>query len=789
LALISAATLAYEILLMRLFSIIQWHHFAYMIISLALLGYGASGTVLTLCGDWIHKHFEPFFLCNAALFSLSSMGCYLLAQAVEFNPLELLWEGYQWLRLVAIYSLLLLPFVFAANCVCVSLSRFKGNLNAIYAVDLVGAGLGAMGVIGLLYVVFPLTGLGLVSSCALLATALAWLSLRFRPRWPAVFFAGGALLQPILLSHSSIAIAPVEYKGLSQMLQVLGMRVLTERSSPLGLLTAVHSPDLPLRHVPGMSLNAVFEPPEQIGIFTDGDTMSVVTRYDGKRGKLAYLDQVPSALPYHLLDRPKVLILGAGGGADVLQALYHNAAHIDAVEIDPQMVDLVRREYAEFAGRLYDHPRVSMHLGEARGFVAANDRRFDLIQIGLLDAFSTASAGLYALNESYIYTVEAVQDYLDHLAPGGFLAITRWVRVPPRDSLKLFATFVEAMRREGVADPEQRIVWIRGWQTSTLLVKNGGFSSKEIDLIREFCRSRWFDTVYFPGIRAHHANRFNMLERPFFFEAASALLDKGDKRFIEQYKFNIAPATDDRPYFFQFFKWSVFPELMALRSTGGMSLLDLGYLVLPLSLGRLQERVNSRPTVKPWRVLVYFFAIGTAFMFIEIAFIQKFILYLVHPLYAVAVVLTGFLVFAGIGSGLANAFERFHRKRSIWPVVAAICLVSILYLLVLPFVFRYSMAAVDWIRIGISILCIAPLAFFMGMPFPLGLSRLAGSSEPLIPWAWGINGCASVVSAVMATLIAIHFGMTAVILIALFGYILAAWSAPVARRLERGVPG
>ena len=202
------------------------------------------------------------------------------------------------------------------------------------------------------------------------------------------------------------------------MLEVMGTRVLAEASSPLGFVSVVDSPRVPFRHAPGLSLSAPREPPPQLALFTDGEGMSVLNRFDGRREPLEYLAYVTSALPYQLLDRPRVLVLGAGAGVDVLQALYHGAALVDAVELNPQVVALVQERFGEFTGRPYGARGVHLHLAEARQFAEAADARFDLIQLGLIDAFGASSAGLYALSESYIYTVEALQTYARRLAPG-----------------------------------------------------------------------------------------------------------------------------------------------------------------------------------------------------------------------------------------------------------------------------------------------------------------------------------------------------------------------------------
>lgn len=784
-ALLSATALAYEVLLTRLFAIIQWHHFAYMIISLALLGYGASGAFLTLLAARLQIHFARFFIINAALFALAAVGVFLIAQRLPFNPLEIGWDWRQLGYLLLLYLLLAIPFFCVANCLGLTLLCFGDQIHRIYAADLGGAGAGALGVILLLYLAAPTAALLTLGALGLLAASLAMLELR-QPRQGLIGMA--ALLAALMLLPSPwTALRLSDYKGLSQALRALGATVIVERSSPLGWLTVVRNSQIPFRYAPGLSLTVTAPLPEQLGLFIDGDSVGAITRFSGQREEVAWLDGLTSAAPYHLLRRPRVLILGAGGGADVLQALYFGAEAVDAIELNPQVVGLLRNEFKDFSGGLYDRPDVRVHIAEARGFVAGGAERYDLIQVALLDAFGVTAAGLYALSESYLYTVEALTQYLTHLQPGGLLAITRWLQTPPRDSLKLFATAVAALERLGVPDPGQRLALIRGWKTATLLVKNGPFTSAESAAIAAFCRERSFDPAWRPGIQPEEINHFNVLTEPTLYEGAAALLGPERDDFFERYKFDVRPATDDRPYFFRFFKWRTLPELLSLRARSGLGQLEWGYLIvaatlaqallaaaalilLPLWLGR--RRLLAEARGQRGRVLAYFAAIGFGFMFLEMAFIQKFILFLSHPLYAVAVVLCAFLVFAGVGSRVSRRWDR-RRSAVVWAVGGIIGL-TLVYLWLLPPFFQWALAWPDPVKILCSVGLIAPLAFCMGMPFPLGLTQLSATAPGLVPWAWAINGCASVVSAVLATLLAVHIGFSGVAALAMGLYSLAA---------------
>jgi hypothetical protein len=347
-------------------------------------------------------------------------------------------------------------------------------------------------------------------------------------------------------------------------------------------------------------------------------------------------------------------------------------------------------------------------------------------------------------------------------------------------------------------------VLLRGINTVTLLVKNGAASDGEIARARAFAVERSFDLCYYPGMSAAEANRFNVLDAPHFFAGARALIGAERDAFVARYKFDIRPATDERPYFFDFLKWKSLPELLAIRRVGGAGLLELGSVILVATLVQVAAlslalivaplMAGGRATAgarRLWRVAAYFLALGLAFLFVEIAFIQKFILFLSHPLYAVAVVLTAFLLFAGVGSGLSAGFaERIDAWRTRRPgrapglsaiglSVVGIVALSLLYVAILPGLFDRLLHLGDAAKILVSLLLIAPLAFFMGMPFPLGLARVWSDAPDLVPWAWGVNGCASVLSAILATLIAMTAGFSAVVLAAA---VLYAGAAAVFRR-------
>ena len=817
-ALLAGSIIAYEITLVRLFSIAQWHHFAYMIISLALLGFGASGTVISLMQRWLMQRFHTAYTISGLIYSIGVVGCFGLSQYVPFNPMMLVWQPSQTVFLFALYLILTIPFFFGAACIGMVLLQFTESVNRLYFFDLFGSGVGALGIICMMYLLPPAQNLTVISAAGFCSVLSANWGKGQGTHWRRIVVIvplAGAFIGYLLFKPISIQISP--YKGLSSTLNFPDAEILSQRHSPLGVLHVVRSTSI--HAVPGLSLGTQQSIPSQLGLFTNADGMTAITNFSGDLSKLAYLDDTTSALAYHLIERPRVLVLGAGGGGDVLNALYHNAVSVDAVELNPQVVDLVAGAHRGFAGDIYragsSYP-VQVHIAEARGFVKSTVERYDLIQIALLDSVSASAAGTHALSESYLYTVEAISDLYRRLKPNGMVSITRWLKTPPRDMIRLLAIATEALERIDRQLPAQQLALIRGWRTGTLLIKNGRFHSQELQALQRFCQERSFDTAYYPQMPELKANRYNQLAEPIYFRAAQAILSDKRTQFYQQYPFDIRPVTDNRPYFFQFLRLGSLVQMMRTIGRNAIPFVEWGYLLLiatliqaslaglililvPLFFLRRQlkdVRQGGSPHLQNpsrtcgeshrtryWRVLIYFLSLGVGFMFIEMAFIQKFLLLLADPTYAIAVVLCAFLTFAGLGSlfsrklgaSVEEGSKLFRGRNPIPLIIGVLSLIAFLYLWLLAPIFDRFLASSDHLKIVISICLIAPLAFFMGMPFPLGIDLLQRHHPRLIAWAWGINGYASVVSAILATCLAIAFGFNTVILLAIGVYLAGAW--------------
>ena len=800
-ALLAAGILGYEILLARLLAIVHWHHFAYMIIAVALLGFGAAGSLVAVLQHRLLAHFRWAFGGAALGFGAGAPLAFALAQSLPFNALEIAWDRAQLGWLFALYLVLSVPFFSAALALALAFRAHAARAGALYRMDLIGAGLGALGMVFLLDVLPLADALRAVGALGAAAGGVVLLtgSARRLARGGALLAVCVGLALPAALPDHWLRPNPSPYKGLSLALTAPDAHIVAERHGPLGWLAAVESPRVPFRHAPGLSLMAPAGPPEQIGLFTDGGAPSAITRADAD---LRYLEAETAALPYHLVEQPRVLVLGAGGGAEVLRALRHGAGAVDAVELNPDVLDIVRGVLADAPAGQWEGESVRTHVADARSFAARATERWDLIQIALVDSFSAAAAGVHALDESLLYTVEAFETFLDRLAPGGVLAVTRWLKLPPRDSLRLLWTARRALEARGVADPASRLIMIRGWKTTTLVIGARPFGADAIAGLRRFAGDYAFDLIWHPGIAEGDANRHNRLAQPEFYRGAVAMLGPDPEGFAVRYKFALEPATDDRPFFFHTLKWSTLPELLALRAQGGLPLIEWGFVILVATLVQAsiaaivlillpllalrRPREQGAETPARWRVVLFFASLGLAFLFIEIAFMQRFAVFLGHPLYAIAVVLAGLLVFAGLGAGAIDRLVRLAGRRPPIVIVAAgIIAVGGAYIGLLPYVFEAAQGWPTAARLAVALALLGPIGFFLGMPFPLGLKALGARAPALVPWAWGINACASVVSASLATFIALHVGFTPVLGCALVLYALAAAFPPQAADAPR----
>ncbi len=807
LALLSAAGLAFEITLTRLFSVTQWYHFAFLAVSVALLGYGASGTALSLAPRWTEPPTGRRASTLSVLFAVAVVGAYLSLNHLPFDSYRIAWERVQLVYLILYYLALTGPFFCAGLVTGLLLAAHPDRANRLYAANLFGAALG-----GLLPVLtLPLVGEGtilIIAALGLLAALIFQYPIS-NIRNKLLLLAVCCLLLllawfPPALLH--LRLSP--YKALSQVLRFPDAQIVWQRWNAFSRVDRVTS--AAIRSAPGLSLSYPGELPAQDGLFVDGDDLSPVIRAPAD-----FTDFLPVALPYHLRRGGRVLLLEPRGGLDVQVALSQGAAAVVAVESNPLLV--------EAAGGVYHDPRVRVVFEEGRSFARRSDETFDIVHLALTDGYRPVTSGAYSLGERYDLTVEAFADYLARLRPGGLLVIPRWLQLPPSEELRAGAVAVEALRRTGVADPAAQLVVVRDWQVALLLVKNGVWTADELAEVRRFCRERSLDLVAMPGLAEAEANRYNVLEEPVYYRAFRQLLTDPATLYATA-TYDVRPPTDDRPFFFHFFRWGQTKAILQQLGKTWQPWGGSGYLVLVALLGvavftsallillpllfRKREqglkgprgigantleafslRAGGQPVEDPsrrdfnrrsvklapmgprGRVSLYFGLLGLGFLFVEIPLMQRFILFLGRPLYAVTTVLVALLLFSGLGSLAAS-------RRSVRRTLPLLVVVILLYPSGLGLLFQVLLGAPLPVRLLATILSLAPLGWLMGIPFPGGLAWLREQAPGLVPWAWAVNGCMSVLASILAAMIALSVGFSWVLVAAALTYACARLTLP-----------
>jgi len=804
--LLSLGVIALEVTITRIFSFSIWYHYAFFVIAIALLGLGASGVVASLLAPRLAGR-EPLAAAGGAL--LFAAGTWIalgLTRAVPLDPLAFGRDPGQAFILLGHVLVLTLPFVGGGFAVAVVLQSYAGAVGRLYWADLAGAALGA---ILPLLVLEPLGAPRLAALAAALGAGAA------------VAFAGSAAPGQDTLRSShrrGVLIAAVlAFAAVPMAATVLapplgpskGIRVwLDPETTPRARLafTRWH----PLARVDVVEDAAAVTwtvpargglPPPEHQIIYDGDAASPIVNMQRPVAEYDFLGSIPAALPHVVVQPDSVFVIGVGGGVDVLAALHAGARFVEGVEINPVTHDLMTGRYRKWSGDVYGDPRVRVVVGEGRSFVRASPRRYDLIQMSLIDTFAATAAGAYSLSESYLYTVEAFADYLDRLTPRGAVAVTRFLHEPPREVLRLCAVARAALVARGASEPARHFLVAASGVYATVIVGARPFTPEEALAFVRTAAADGAMLIYVPGAPVRNP-------------IAALIAGPDPDRFIAEYPLRIDPVSDDRPFFFQYGRLR---DATLFRTTttrddliapSGHSLLMTVFLVtgvvaavmilLPLVLGRRRgahaardgrEMVGAAASAAgrpaPGRAdvaaVLYFVGLGLAFILVELAAMQQFALVLGHPTYAVSVVLFSLLLAAGAGS-LASAGVVGPGERRLGTAVAVVVAVLLLesalagpvfaFLLGQPWLLR-ALAAVFWVAIP---------GFGMGMFLPAGVRVLAARRADLVGWAFGANGFASVVGSVLSVLLAMVVGFRATVALAAVIYVAAFLVLRRARR-------
>lgn len=778
--LFSFSALSYQIALTRVFSISLWYHFAFMVISIAMLGIGVSGTVLSLSQRLKTPSRHELTLARIGIYGLflgaSITVSYLLSNLLPFDPVRLSWDRVQLLYICLYYLLLSTPFFFFGLSVSTALSSASERAGFLYGADLLGAGAGSISFLYFMSITSPEVVILLVSSIALGGAFL--IGGRKTKVCSSIFIACNIFL---LLMPGLISPRMSPYKGLQLALRYPGAEHIKTYHSPFSQVDVFRSPAV--RFAPGLSLKYLEPLPEQLGISVDGGEVNAVTRADN-RESLGFLEFLPSALPYELGRRESVLILDPRGGLEVLLARHYGAQGIFKVESNPLVIKVIRDDLGDLSHGIYDD---NTWQGLGRSWLKAKDRKFDLIDIPLT---GTSPSGSFGIAEDYRFTVESFKEYLSHLTKNGMLSVHLYILPPPRIELRLLSTLVTAMEEMGIKEIEGKIIAIRSWGSIGIMAKVEPFTREEIDAVRKFSREKRFDLVLLPGIREDETNIYLKTASNEYAAAFMSILDPGRRAsFQRDYLFDITPVRDESPFFHYFLRLKNLRNIYEVMGGKWQYLIEEGYLlpvvfvqVLLLSIvfillpafskRRKNDNPSNPPSIPP---LLYFAFLGLGFMFVEISLIQRMILPLENPSYAVAAVLTSVLIGSGIGSLLSSRFSPLRSRFTLLALTLLIAAYSLLVPLFSDFIAPQPLLR----KVALGFAFLIPLGLPMGIPFPMGIRNLGEKTPELIPWAWAVNGCASVLAPLLTIMLAMAVGFQTVMWIGAAAYFLAFLTCPL----------
>ena len=891
----------FEIALTRVFAIMMWHHFTYMVISIGLLGFGASGSLLTATriGSGKQSPARGLVWCSL-LYGVSVMLAFCFATLVRIDSLAIWQQKENFLALFLIYLIIGVPFLLGGLGIGLALTRLVEHVNKLYFSDLVGSSVGA-GLSVLLMKSFGSSAAVMMAGTFGLLAAFCF-SLGAPRRYLALSVPGLVLGLVVTLAFTggapALGIAAADWRvPYAPGKEALVAESFLREVSNAGLLGG-QSPELTKIYsaTAEVEVGANIEGSPMIGgdqglvdqrlaesraVGQDGTAPTMLFKQASDLSRFPFLDDTQAATAYVVHKASgrtdqNVMVIGVGGGVDVMTALANGARKVTAVELNTAMIEMVKVRYDDYLGGLFRpgahalSDRISLVNSEGRAWLRSHDDTYDVIQMSGVDSYTALSTGAYTLSESYLYTTEAVQDFYHHLNENGIVTYSRFIEAAPtkpRETLRLANIACTALRELSVADPAAHIAVFQGRVWASTMVKKEPFTAVEIKALREFaCREGFTGLVFDPtraGAAEPEATHFASLrdrfvaamaaggfatdpvvhsEQVFALMQAAVRVAKGEvvtaavlptplqaaglapralevltslredivrqaqytlqaiadfrtvlrgsdderARFIADYDYDISPATDDRPFFFNYYRWSSLwggqrrvndPSLFAYHTdfpVGHMvlaaSLLQImllaGLLIL-LPLRKLAS--DGLETPGAWRYFGYFAALGLGFMLIEIALMQKLVIFLGHPTYALSVVLVSLLASAGTGSLLAGRIQFVERRHLRW-ILLAIAVVVVFDLVAIDVLLPLLLGEPLGLRVLVVVLLLIPTGLVLGMPFPSGMRIVEAQCPHLLPWGWAVNAFFSVFGSIFCIVLSMSIGFTNVLLVAIVVY-------------------
>jgi spermidine synthase len=762
---LAAATLSYQILLTRFFSVMLYYHFAFAAISLAMLGLTRGAMeVYGKPARYAPERVGVEFARHAPWFAITGVGAMIVFLCV---PL-LVPEQYLTLSLGLAAVAFVVPFTEGGICVTLLLTRLPYGGGWLYAADLAGAAFGCLGIIFILLMIDPVSATLWIGA---FAAGAGWLVVRDSQdargrRLSAVVATTLAIFAAV---HTGLDASGKNHLGVVWAKGKAQTGTLFERWNTYSRVRVnALGESVPfgwgLVHAPATKI-------EQDHLDIDADADTVITRFDGDLGKLSYLKDDVINAAYLVQPPADVAVIGVGGGRDILSALLFGAKHISGIEINPAIFEVLTDKFADFSGHLDRQPGVSLVNAEARSFINHSSDRYDLVQISLIDTWAATAAGGLTLTENRLYTVEAWQDFYRSLKPGGLLSVSRWYDAGGHrgEFYRLVAIAASALQRAGVSADElsRHVVALNVGQIVTVITRPDAFTDVEWQAARERLQARGFKIMLGPDVG--------------FDTVTSTLLSgKADAAYFASLPENITPSTDDNPFFFYTARFGDLVTMPSATLSKNNAAISMTLLLILVALGaclyyvvapfvRLAKRMPLSTLAPP---VTYFCAIGVGFMLIEISQMQRLMVFLGHPVYGLSVVLFTILLFGGAGAATVGA----QAPRPGTVIARAVALLATLTLagLLTPLLTLWARSEATDIRILLSVLLLAPPAFCMGMMFPLGLSIWRRHSE-LLPFFWCANGITSMLASVLGMALSIEFGIAATYAVGACFYVVCAF--------------
>jgi len=820
---ISAAGIAFELYVMRIFSVGSWSNFGSLVISTALLGIGLAGIILTFVEESIQKRPEMYLSILSIALPVFMTASVILAQMVPFNPIFLASDTRQLWFIGAYYIIYGFPFFIIAAYVGISFIALRDRIQGVYFWNMIGSGLGGLFIVLFMFFLPPQYLLLPILALTILAAMLT--CCRFSGKWlfplPYAIFLALSTVFSIIFTFFWGNIRISDYKDISYVRRYADSSLVHHSYGPAGEFHVYASKYF--HFAPGLSDNAVLKIenlPSQLywGLFIDGSGPIGIMGNLLEEEKI-YMDFLPMTAPYTMITDPNVLLVNLSGGINAQVALYNGAHSIDIVEPSPEIIRLFKNDptVLPFTGRLLETDKINVIRGEGRSHCANNEGSYDLIEISLVDSVGLTDSGGYTVHEDFKYTVEAFKEYFSGLKEGGVLSLTVWDRLnPPRNVPRLLNTIIRAMKESGFDEPE-KCLYSFGLlrSTSTILIKKGTLTTRDLNDLNTFVKNCSFELFYAPDAELPLRDLDILLASyRYQFEDSSSddsvetftnadmyrtiipRLFAGEAEKIEtDYIFDIRPILDSRPYYTGFLKMEeinmYLDQLRDISEEWGYLLL-FAMLIQACLFGII---VILIPVIGRWKtlfkkrrgtigVILYYAGLGLGYMLIEIYLIQRLAVFLSNPTYSTSIVITVMLVSSALGNITSSLLKRFRLV-----VVPAACVLVggglLFYIFGLDSFLSIFHASSMMTRFLIAALVIAPPAFFMGIPYPNGLDSLQETKPHLLPWAWGMNGGLSLVGSALARLLSVSRGFPVLLQLGIGVYLLVGLLFPINYKLTR----